>query len=39
LVIAYQDYEIVRAALGFDRPLPEQYGRFLLRAVQGDLGR
>src|SRR5207237_7686414 len=34
-----QDYEIVRAALGFDRPLPEQYGRFLLRAVQGDFGR
>jgi len=34
-----QDYEMVRAALGFDRPLPEQYGRFLLRAVQGDFGR
>jgi peptide/nickel transport system permease protein len=34
-----QDYEIVRAALGFDRPLPEQYGRFVLRAVQGDFGR
>ena len=34
-----QDYEIVRAALGFDRPLAEQYGRFLLRAVQGDFGR
>ena len=33
------DYEMVRAALGFDRPLPEQYGRFLLRAVQGDFGR
>ena len=34
-----QDYEIVRAALGFDRPLAEQYGRFLVRAVQGDFGR
>lgn len=34
-----EDYEIVRAALGFDRPLPEQYGRFLARAVQGDFGR
>jgi len=33
------DYELLRAALGFDRPLPEQYGRFLLRAVQGDFGR
>jgi len=33
------DYELVRAAVGFDRPLPEQYGRFLLRAVQGDFGR
>jgi peptide/nickel transport system permease protein len=34
-----QDYLIVRAALGFDRPLPEQYGRFLVRAVHGDFGR
>ncbi len=34
-----EDYEILRAALGFDRSLPEQYGRFLLRAVQGDFGR
>lgn len=34
-----QDYEILRAALGFDRPLPEQYGRFLARAVRGDFGR
>ncbi|MBN1180275.1 MAG: ABC transporter permease [Anaerolineae bacterium] len=33
----------VRAALevyyGLDRPLPEQYGRYLLGAVTGDLGR
>lgn len=34
-----EDYEILRAALGFDRPLPEQYGRFLARAVGGDFGR
>ena len=34
-----KDYEIVRAALGFDRPLVEQYGRFLLRALHGDFGR
>src|SRR5207245_7815015 len=33
------DYELVRAALGFDRPLPEQYGRFLARAVRADFGR
>lgn len=34
-----QDYEILRAAMGFDRPLPEQYARFLARAVRGDFGR
>ncbi len=34
-----QDYEILRAAMGFDRPLPEQYSRFLVRAVRGDFGR
>jgi peptide/nickel transport system permease protein len=34
-----EDYEVVRRALGFDRPLPEQYGLFLARAVQGDFGR
>ena len=34
-----QDYELLRAAMGFDRPLPEQYGRFLARALQGDFGR
>lgn len=33
------DYEILRTALGFDRPLPEQYGHFLARAAQGDFGR
>src|SRR5881296_1885596 len=34
-----EDYEILRAALGFDRPLAEQYGQFLARAVRGDFGR
>jgi peptide/nickel transport system permease protein len=34
-----EDYQILRAALGFDRPLPEQYGLFVLRALQGDFGR
>ncbi len=28
----------VRATLGLDRPLPEQYVRFVGRALQGDLG-
>jgi len=30
--------EIVRRDLGLDRPLSEQYLKFLLRALQGDLG-
>ncbi len=34
-----QDYQILRTALGFDRPLPEQYGRFLMHAIHGDFGR
>jgi peptide/nickel transport system permease protein len=29
----------IREQLGLDDPLPVQYGRFLLRLVQGDLGR
>jgi ABC-type dipeptide/oligopeptide/nickel transport system permease component len=33
-----RDYQILRAALGFNRPLPEQYERFLARAVRGDFG-
>jgi ABC-type dipeptide/oligopeptide/nickel transport system permease component len=33
------DYELLRAAMGFDRPLPEQYGQFLWRAAHGDFGR
>ncbi|WP_240609998.1 ABC transporter permease [Billgrantia endophytica] len=30
--------QMVQRAYGFDRPLPEQFGRWVLRAVQGDLG-
>src|SRR5262245_57056388 len=33
------DYEALKKTLGLDRPLPVQYGSFLLSAVQGDLGR
>jgi peptide/nickel transport system permease protein len=29
----------IRTALGLDRPLPEQYWRFVSRAVQGDFGQ
>ncbi len=29
----------IRQQLGLDRPLPEQYARYLVRLVQGDLGR
>ncbi len=34
-----EDYEVLRHALGFDRPLPVQYAEFLGRAVRGDFGR
>ena len=30
---------LIRAELGLDRPLPEQYARYLGRLVQGDFGR
>jgi peptide/nickel transport system permease protein len=30
--------EALRAAYGLDQPIPVQYGKWLLRAVQGDLG-
>lgn len=33
-----EDIARLRAQLGLDRPLPEQYLRFLVRALQGDLG-
>src|SRR5438045_1438931 len=29
----------LRGVLGLDQPLPIQYGRWLVRALQGDLGR
>jgi glutathione transport system permease protein len=34
-----QDIAAVRTGLGLDRPLPEQYLRFLVHAVQGDFGQ
>ncbi|MGQ0571245.1 MAG: nickel ABC transporter permease [Armatimonadota bacterium] len=34
-----EQVERLRAQLGLDKPLYVQYGRFLLRAVRGDLGR
>jgi peptide/nickel transport system permease protein len=38
--VASQDtYESVRHELGLDRPLPVQFGLFLWKALQGDLGR
>jgi len=33
-----QDIERLRAQYGFDKPIPVQYGLWLGRAVQGDLG-
>ena len=36
---ASSDLEKLRSDLGLDRPLPEQYGRFLIGLVKGDLGR
>lgn len=33
-----EDIARVRRDLGLDRPLPEQYVRYVIRAVQGDLG-
>jgi peptide/nickel transport system permease protein len=33
------DREALRARLGLDRPLLEQYGRFLFALAHGDLGR
>jgi glutathione transport system permease protein len=34
-----QDIAAVRTDLGLDRPLPEQYLRFLVHAVRGDFGQ
>ena len=33
-----EDYQILRHAMGFDRPLYEQYWSFLTKAVRGDFG-
>lgn len=33
-----EEKQEMREELGLDRPLPEQYGRWLLRALQGDMG-
>lgn len=33
-----EDYEILRHAMGFDRPLHEQYSRFFSGAIRGDFG-
>jgi peptide/nickel transport system permease protein len=33
------DREQMRHALGLDRPIPQQYGRYLLHAARGDLGQ
>jgi peptide/nickel transport system permease protein len=34
-----EDIQAIRDRLGLNDPLPVQYGRFLFKAVQGDLGR
>jgi len=34
-----QTVENIRHELGLDRPVPEQYARYVLRLAQGDLGR
>jgi peptide/nickel transport system permease protein len=34
-----EDVAALRERMGFNDPLPVQYGRFLARAVQGDFGR
>ncbi len=36
---SYEDQQVLRAAMGLDRPLLVQYGRFLAQVAQGDLGR
>jgi ABC-type dipeptide/oligopeptide/nickel transport system permease component len=33
-----RDLDIIKAQYGLDQPLPVQYGRWLARTVQGDLG-
>jgi peptide/nickel transport system permease protein len=36
--VSLQEREILRQSLGLDQPLLVQYGQFLLKAIQGDLG-
>lgn len=36
--VTTEDLERMRAGLGLNDPLPVQYGRFVLNALQGDLG-
>ncbi|MCY4355535.1 MAG: ABC transporter permease [Truepera sp.] len=36
--ITQEMYDNMRRELGLDRPLPVQFGNFLIKAVQGDLG-
>ena len=39
LTATQEQIEATRARLGLDKPLPVQYGIFLINAVQGDFGR
>ncbi|RMF85825.1 MAG: ABC transporter permease, partial [Nitrospinota bacterium] len=39
LLASEEDVALIRVQLGLDKPLHVQYGIFLLRALQGDLGR
>ena len=34
-----EDHELLRRQLGLDRPLPEQFGIFLVNAIRGDFGQ
>ena len=38
LLASEEDVRMIRRQLGLDQPLHVQYGRFLVRAVRGDLG-
>ena len=37
--VSTEQYERIRHELGLDQPLPVQFGRFVLNALRGDLGR
>src|SRR5947209_560349 len=34
-----EDIRVLREAMGFNRPLPEQYAQFMSGALRGDFGR